>query len=144
MPIEAWSLSRAKLVFAKFSKNINNIVLVISVLPTAATNWLQISLKHVSLVTFARDATGFVIAIPAFLLFFRVVAFSERSDERYFRYFLHMLPEASRCVTRIGVINYLSYLHHQSAYGHQTWYGRDISWRAPDHKLLKRFDHVVL
>ena len=36
------------------------------------------------------------------------------------------------------------YLHYQSAYGHQTWQDGNLPWRAPTHKVICLFDHVVL
>ena len=36
------------------------------------------------------------------------------------------------------------YLHYHNIYGHQTSKDGDISWQAPNHKVIQGFDHVVL
>ena len=35
------------------------------------------------------------------------------------------------------------YLHYYSAYGHQYWYGGDLSWGYPNREVEWRFGHVV-
>ena len=36
------------------------------------------------------------------------------------------------------------YLHYHSVYDHQTCKDGDISWRAPNHKVIQSIDHVAL
>ena len=38
----------------------------------------------------------------------------------------------------------LLYFHYHSIHGHQAWRDGDLPWGAPYHKVIKRFDHVVL
>ena len=35
------------------------------------------------------------------------------------------------------------YHHYHGAYGHETWYSRDILCEAPNHKVIWCFDHVA-
>ena len=37
-----------------------------------------------------------------------------------------------------------TYIHHQSAYGHQIWKDCELHWAAPTHKVSRPFGHVVL
>ena len=37
----------------------------------------------------------------------------------------------------------LLYLYYHKIYGHQTWQGSDLPWEAYNHKVKKRFEHVV-
>ena len=37
-----------------------------------------------------------------------------------------------------------TYLHYQNVYGHLTWQGVDIQWRAPTHNITGSFNHVFL
>ena len=36
------------------------------------------------------------------------------------------------------------YLQYHSAFDHQNWWDGDITWGAPNHKVIRHFDHRVL